>query len=304
MIGSAAICDRGPGVTSTTRLGILLMIGGVVSLTVMDVFAKFALVIVSPVALVYIRAMGSTVVLGAATRCWTELVRLSPGVKALLACRAAAYLVAILGFFWALERIPIGEVVTLNAVAPVIMTALAWTILRESVSVGAVIAVILGGSGAIVVGGSAPHGLEPGHMAAFLGATAYAVAQILSKSLSTRVTPETMTFSGQLGAALALLPGLGLEPFAAVIDHPLLFAAVLATGLGGQLLIQWAIRRVSIGTLAPLEYLAVPLSFVLGALIWKEEPTIGAIAGGALIVVAGLIVWRDRSPRGIELGTS
>lgn len=303
MIGSAATCDRGPGVTSTTRLGILLMIGGVVSLTVMDVFAKFALVIVSPVALVYIRAVGSTVVLGAAAGCWTELVRLSWGVKAVLACRAAAYLVAILGFFWALDRVPLGEVVTLNAVAPVIMTALAWTVLKEPVGLGAVVAVIFGGGGAILVGGSAPQGLEPGHMAALLGATAYATALILSKRLSTRVTPEAMTFSGQLGAALALLPLLGLEPFGSVINHPLLFAAVLATGLGGQLLIQLAIRRVSIGTLAPLEYLAVPMSFVFGALIWKEQPTVGGIVGGALIVVAGLIVWRERPPRGIELDT-
>jgi drug/metabolite transporter (DMT)-like permease len=74
-----------------------------------------------------------------------------------------------------------------------------------------------------------------------------------------------------------------------------LLVAMGVLGTVAHLLMTWSLRFAPSATLAPMQYLEIPVATLLGLLFFDELPDGLAAAGIALTVGAGLyIIWRER----------
>ena len=73
---------------------------------------------------------------------------------------------------------------------------------------------------------------------------------------------------------------------------------ILAMGCIGtlaHLLMTWSLRHAPTATLAPMQYLEIPFSTLVGWVIFKDFPDGLALAGIAVTISAGLyIIWREQ----------
>ena len=74
----------------------------------------------------------------------------------------------------------------------------------------------------------------------------------------------------------------------------LLILAGLLGGVG-QILLTTSYRNTDASLIAPFEYTSMLLAIIVGYTVFGEEPGATTLAGGAMIVISGiLIIWRER----------
>jgi len=67
-------------------------------------------------------------------------------------------------------------------------------------------------------------------------------------------------------------------------------------GTGGHLLMTWALRFAPAASLAPMQYLEIPMATLFGYLIFSDLPGPMASIGIALTIAAGVyIILRERA---------
>ena len=100
-----------------------------------------------------------------------------------------------------------------------------------------------------------------------------------------------------VGAALLMFPNTSL-----LATHPVsgsawwLLLVLGALGTLAHLLMTWSLRFAPSATLAPMQYLEIPIGTVIGYLIFKDLPNGLAAVGICITVLAGLyIVLRERA---------
>jgi drug/metabolite transporter (DMT)-like permease len=180
--------------------------------------------------------------------------------------------------------------------APILLAVFAPLFLPERLSRVALAALPVGAAGvALVALGGGDGGFAIAAVAAGLGSAAtYAALVVLSKRLLLeRVPPLTVAFWDCLFGAVAVAPLLLLSD-RILPDGPGEWAVVLALGVlftGLSTLAYAAIlRHVTAQTAGVLTFLE-PVSGVLLAALLLEEGLSGAtLVGGALVLVAGLVV--------------
>ncbi len=200
-------------------------------------------------------------------------------------------------FFEAIKLGSVAVAVLTFYTAPVFLAVLAPTLLPEHVSNVALGALLPGAVGVwlIASAGASGEGVDPWAVAAGLGSAAtYAALVVLSKRLLfARVEPLTVAFWDCLAGALALapllvvagrvLPERGSEWGAAV-----LLGAVF-TGLS-TLLYTGLLRHVTAQAAGILTFLEPVAAVVLAALLLDEPLGARTLAGGALVLAAGVAV--------------
>ena len=200
-------------------------------------------------------------------------------------------------YFQALRDLPLAEATAVLFVFPLLLTALAALVLRERVGAARGGAVALGLAGVLLI-------LRPG-TAAFDPAALWALAAALGialRDLATRfVRPASGTESVALMATgLSTLASLATAPFGWLAPDPpglLGFAASAALVSVAFVLIVAGTRTGDVSFTATFRYVTVPLSFLLGYLVWGQVPDAPVLAGTAVIVLAGLLVLRRGSRR-------
>ena len=75
-----------------------------------------------------------------------------------------------------------------------------------------------------------------------------------------------------------------------------LLVAIGVLGTGGHLLMTWALRFAPAASLAPMQYLEIPVATLFGYLIFSDLPGPMASLGIALTIAAGVyIILRERA---------
>jgi drug/metabolite transporter (DMT)-like permease len=197
----------------------------------------------------------------------------------------------------ALQRAPIGTVLLLTYLAPVAVAAAAPKALGEIVPRTTVVALGLGVAGmALVVlpgGGGGPDEGAAGVVLAVVAGASLALLTILSKPLS----------EGYGGVRLAFLEmsiaGLALLPLAATADWgpfrpSWLWLVVLGVVHSGAAVAVYlgALARLPASSVGILAYLEPVGAVLFGWLLLSESPHPATLAGGALILAAGVLVVR------------
>lgn len=216
-----------------------------------------------------------------------------------------------LGFF-ALTRLPLPEVITLNYAQPLIVVAFSAIFLGETVRFYRWTAVVVGLLGVVIIAWpkltlfAGGKGMESGEalgvLALFVGAVISAVAMLLVRGLVLTENSATIVLWFSITCAFA---GLASLPFGwaelTAAQIVLLITAGLCGGIG-QILMTESYRHGEMSIIAPFEYTSMLLGIVVGYFLFNDIPTVHMLVGGAIVVGAGIfIIWREHH-LGLERG--
>src|SRR5690606_6233798 len=203
-------------------------------------------------------------------------------------------ILSMLCFFYALTILPLADVTAINFTMPLFVTALSVPLLGETVGWRRWTAVAIGFSGILLMVRPGASILDPAILIAVASAFGYALAVICMRRLGSTERSATTTLYFTL--ACAVVGGIA-APFAWVPPTPTGWAALILVGLisgTGQLLMTAGYRFAPAAIVAPFDYVSMVWAVVLGFLIWGEVPTVGVLAGAALVIGSGLyILYRE-----------
>jgi drug/metabolite transporter (DMT)-like permease len=197
-------------------------------------------------------------------------------------------------FIAALQRAPIGTVLLITYLAPVGIAAFAPMTLGEVVPVKTKAALAVAVAGIALIAIPAMEGTSgDGVLLAFATGALYVPLALLNKALSD-------THGGvQLSLYQLLIAGTVLLPFALLSDWGtptidwlwLLVLGVVYTAFGFATYLQ-ALMRLPATRAAVLLYLEPASAVLFGWLLLDQDPSASTIAGGLLVVGAGILVAR------------
>lgn len=205
-------------------------------------------------------------------------------------------------FFWGLAYVPLAEAIALSFIAPLIALYLAAALLSERIGRTAVLASVIGFSGALVIvagklGSDYDEQVGLGIAAILLSAVMYAYNLILQRQQAMVAEPIEIAF---FQSGIVFLLYLCLAPWFAVVPAadsvPALSGAALLS-ITSVLLLSWAYRRAEARILIPVEYTAFIWAALLGWLVFGERVTLPTLLGTGLIVSGCLLALRQPSNR-------
>lgn len=279
-------------------LGISLMLGFCILAPLGDALAKLLGQQIDVGQLVTIR-MATQVALLLPLVWWLGLsLRMSGRVLKLTALRGLLHISGIGMMFLSLRYLPLADAVAIAFVMPFIMLMLGYFVLGEEVGIRRVIACCVGFAGTLMV--VQPSFAEVGWPALLpLGvAVIFAFFMLTTRQVAKEIDPVALqVVSGAVGAS-AMLPLLllgrgGMPGLSFVFPDSgtwwLLFA-MGALGTAAHLLMTWSLRFAPSATLAPMQYLEIPVATLFGWMIFRDFPDGLALAGIAVTIAAGLFV--------------
>ncbi|WP_297621070.1 DMT family transporter [uncultured Roseicyclus sp.] len=205
--------------------------------------------------------------------------------------------------FAGLGLLPLPEVTAIGYAAPIIVVIFAAMFLGEQVRLFRLSMVVLGLAGVLVV--LSPRlQLDPatissreslGAVIVLLSAVLVALAQIFVRKLVNTETTSAIVFYFSVTAVLLSLLTL---PWGWVVPPLHVVALLVLAGLlggVGQILLTTSYRNTDASLIASFEYTSMLLAIIVGYTVFGEVPGAATLAGGAMIVIAGiLIILRER----------
>ncbi|MCK4450092.1 MAG: DMT family transporter [Anaerolineae bacterium] len=186
--------------------------------------------------------------------------------------------------------------VVLVSTSPLFVGLASHLLLREPLSRGMIVALVTAIAGSVLVGlgdlGAGTHQLW-GDVLALVGAIAAAGYFLIGRRLRVRLSLLAYVFPVYGVAAVTLMTVMLLSGLPAIPQQPQTWAWITLMALGPQILghssLNWALRYLS-ATYVTIATLAEPIgSTLLAWWLLGEQPSLWAVAGGALIL-AGIVV--------------
>ncbi|NCO22329.1 MAG: DMT family transporter [Rhodobacterales bacterium] len=285
-------------------LGIGLMLGFCILAPMGDATAKL-LADTMPVAqLVVVRFALQALLLAPLVARAPANLRLGRRVLGLTALRTVLHIVGIGAMFLALVHLPIAEAVAIAFVMPFILLILGHLVLGEDVGPRRMAACTVGFAGTLMVVQPSFAAFGAPALLPLLVAVVFALFMLVTRSVAKEVDAVTLQFTSGMMASVLLVPalwlfnGTGLAHLDPVQpqgwDWPLL---VLLGVLGtlAHLLMTWSLRFAPSVTLAPMQYLEIPVATLIGWAVFGDLPNGLAAFGIFVTLAAGLyIIARER----------
>ena len=223
----------------------------------------------------------------------------------LTAVRAMLQMTGIALMFASLRFLPLADAVAIAFVMPFIMLLLGWFYLGEEVGPRRLGACAVGFAGTLMV--VQPSFAEVGWPALLPLAVAvvFAFFMLVTRKIARDTDPVALQGATAILALPVLLP-LAFLPVAE--DLPLvgwitpqgwdvaLFVLLGVTGSAAHLFMTWSLRFAPSATLAPMQYLEIPVATLAGLMIFGDLPDGLAALGIVVTIAAGLyIVARERA---------
>lgn len=221
----------------------------------------------------------------------------------LTALRTVLHICGIGLMFTALQYLPLADAIAIAFVMPFIMLLLGRFFLDEEVGPQRLAACAVGFIGTLLV--VQPNFVDVGLLALLpMGvAVVFALFMLVTRTMAKEVDPIGLqALSGVMAVpfvALALIALPKVSFFAAVpITGNAWWLLLLLGSMGtvAHLLMTWSLRFAPSATLAPMQYLEIPIGTVIGYLIFRELPNGLAALGICITIAAGLyIILRERA---------
>lgn len=210
-----------------------------------------------------------------------------------LISRSVLLISATICNFYALRFLPLTVVSAIVFSSPVIICFLSIYVLKESVGPWRWGAIILGFIGVLIVVRPFGNAFHPAVLLIVYNATALAFYSLMTRKLSGIVAVETMQFYMGLVGTLLLLPfaiWTWIPP-----ETPLGVAVLISLGIfgwAGHQLLTNAHRFGTANQLMPFTYSFLIYVTIWGYLLFGTVPDFWTITGAAVIMCAGLIIWK------------
>lgn len=272
-------------------VAILIMVAAVAMLVGMNTLVKIIGPDYHALQIAFLRNAVATIVL-------MPFVFRAGGINALRTRRPGLQLVRSLSgltgvccFFYAVQRMNVGDVMVLSQAVPLFVTALAVPLLKEKVGWRRTCAVLAGFAGVILALGPVADIGFPA-MIAVLGTALWSLTILTVRKLGETDSPETTTFYYMIfGTVVAGL----MQPWIWKTPPSELWPMFLVAGVLGaiaQLLIAYALKIGEASVVSPFNYTAIVWGIIIDLLIWHVYPSQWTLAGALVITTAGLYIFR------------
>ncbi len=213
--------------------------------------------------------------------------------------RTVLHILGIAAMFTALKYLPLADAVAIVFVMPFMMLILGRYVLQEEVGHRRLIGCIVGFIGTLLV--VQPSFAEvgwPALLPVFVAAN-LSIFMLVTRQIAKETDPVGLqAVSGAMAVAL-MLPLLLLGTQTAIAPLQIispdgrewtLLAGIGLLGTIAHLLMTWALRYAPSATLAPMQYLEIPIATVIGFAVFGDFPNGLAGLGIAITIAAGLYV--------------
>jgi drug/metabolite transporter (DMT)-like permease len=293
-----------PAPTDRILAGVALMLGFCLTAPLLDVAAKLASDTVPVGQITAARFVVQSALMAPVVAIMGLSLRVARGQWLALSFRAVFLLVATFCFIAAISVMPLADALAIVFVAPFIVLLVGKFYLGEEVGPRRVGAALVGFVGVLFV--IQPSFAVFGPVALFPLGTAVCFASyiLVTRGLSRQMHPVALQFHTGAIASLLCLPvlvlaeGSGSAVFDPVwpagVDWLWLFGVGFFAALS-HMMMTYALSMAPSATLAPLQYLELPVATLLGFLVFGDFPNALTLTGIAVIIGAGLyMIHRER----------
>lgn len=231
--------------------------------------------------------------------------RMRGRVLKLTALRTMLHIFGIGAMFSALQYLPLADAIAIAFVMPFIMLLLGKYVLNEEVGWRRLIACAVGFVGTLMV--IQPSFVEVGWPALLplVVAITFALFMLTTRQIAKDTDPIGLQAVSGVMATAVLLPTVwlfqdaGIPALSLVEPAPLdwwLLLSIGFLGTGAHLMMTWSLKYAPSATLAPMQYLEIPVATLIGYLVFADLPNGLAAVGIGVTVAAGLyIILRERA---------
>lgn len=282
-------------------LGIALMLGFCVMIPFGDALAKLLGPHLSVGQLVLLRFVFQGLILIPFTLVTGRSWRMPARTLGLVFARSVLQIFGIAFMFLALVHLPLADAVAIAFVMPFIMLLLGHWFLGEEVGWRRLAACAFGFVGTLLVVQPAFSDVGRPALLPLAVAVIFSLFMLVTRQIAGQTDPVTIQAVGAPMALLVLMPTLFIQtpmvewkPVSA--DILWLVVAMGSVGTIGHLLMTWSLRYTPTSTLAPMQYLEIPVATLVGFWIFGDIPGPLARVGIAVTIAAGLyIVIREHA---------
>lgn len=290
--------------TDRTLAGVALMLGFCLTAPLLDVAAKLASESIPVGQITAARFVVQCALMAPIIWIMRLSLRVERGRWIALLSRAAFLLVATFCFIAAISVMPLADALAIVFVAPFIVLLVGKFYLGEEVGPRRVAAALVGFVGVLFV--IQPSFSEFGPLALFPVGTAvcFAFYILVTRGLSRQVHPVSLQFYTGLIASMLCVPVLvlgddaGLEALDSVWPHGIAWIWLVGVGFFAamsHMMMTYALSMAPSATLAPLQYLELPVATLAGYLVFRDFPNALTLTGIGIIIGAGLyMIHRER----------
>lgn len=282
--------------------GVLLMLLASLSFAMMGGFAKLLTYSLPPIEITFFRNITGVILVGITL--WKIPLKQKGGKPFLLLFRGTMGFLALLAYFYIMAYIPLGEAVTYNKTSPIFVAIFAYIFLKEELPRTALLAIIIGFLGIILV--AKPDGLSLdkydalGIFSGIGAALAYTSIRELRKYYDTRAIVLSFMGIGTIGPIILM----SIAPFIEHSEGDMLFAEfimpignewfmVLAVGVFAtisQLLMTKAYELTKAGIVGTISYSNIVFAVIIGIMLGDPIPDIWTFLGIILVITSGILV--------------
>jgi drug/metabolite transporter (DMT)-like permease len=239
------------------------------------------------------------------------LVMMSGGFAAMRSKRPTAHIarnvvhfVGQAAWLYALTLIPLAVLISIEFTTPIWTAILAVGFLGERLSRPRLAAIVLGLIGVLIIVRPGVGSVDPGHVVVLGAAVCFGISVVLVKSLTRTDSVVSIIFwmlviQSVLGLIPALYewrnPPLELWPWILLIAF---------TGMSSHFCMARALAYADATVISPMDFLRVPLSALIGWLLYQEQIDAFTAGGALLILLGNLLNLQKKATKPAEVAAS
>lgn len=208
--------------------------------------------------------------------------------------RAFLGLCAMYLYFYAVTRLPLADAVLLNYTSPLFIALFAVLWLKEEFTLHRKLSGFLGLVGVFCLFHPSSESASLAGLAGLLSGLMAGLAQTTIKKLSNTESSLLVVLMFAFFASIISAVPMVLEFTLPSAKAWLWLIAVGGFGTLGQLSLTRAYKLAPASQVSPLGYCGLLFAGLIGFFFWNESPGEWALAGSSLIVIAGVIVAREK----------
>lgn len=269
--------------------GIVLLLLGVLSFSLMDAIAKYLAPRYDPVQIVWARYfVNFLVVILLLGRSVGPTYRTRNATVQVL--RGFSQLASVGLFFTSLGFIGLAEATAIMDSNPVLITLGAALFLGEPIGWRRIVGIIIALVGAMIIIRPGTGVFQPAAVLPLLGAFTYAAGAILTRKARHDPIATSVLWTATIGTILtSALVGFYWTPIQP--GDIWAFIAIGVIGAVAQALIIRAFAVAEASAIAPFGYVGIVFAATWGWLFWGTVPDLWTIIGATIVVAGGIYVW-------------
>ncbi len=220
--------------------------------------------------------------------------RITPRQWGMIGARGVLHAAGVALWFFAMARIPIADVTSINYLAPIFVAIGAALFLGERLAARRIAAVIIGLLGAVVILRPGLREIGLAHYGMILATLLFAISYMFAKRLSDELPAMVVVAMLSVSVSVALLPmALPVWVTPDLTTIVVLFGVAVVATIGHYTMTK-ALRAAPITVTQPVTFLQLVWAVMLGVTFFDEPVDPYVILGGGMIIAAvSFITWRE-----------